>query len=288
MHQSLDRPYAFTYPDQGMIANLRHLFRAREAAKLPAVPVGQRVYALGDIHGRADLFAALRDAVERDDAARTTAETKVVLLGDLIDRGPDSALVLLLAQKWQRQRAVRILCGNHEDMLLDSLGNLETLRAFLRYGGRETLLSFGMDVDTYSGSTYEELQTQMGSRIPRSVIDFIRTFEEQVLIGDYLFVHAGIRPGIPNDSQQRSDLLWIREPFLSYGRDLGAVVVHGHTIFEQADIKDNRIGIDTGAYLTGNLTAIGLEGTQRWLIEASESAKGIITSVKSCSLRENS
>jgi serine/threonine protein phosphatase 1 len=268
-----------------MIVSFRQLFRAREAAKAPTVPPGQRVYAVGDIHGRADLFAALIDAIEEDDARRNRSDgpagTTVVLLGDLIDRGPDSARVLSLARDWQRQRVVRILCGNHEEMLLESLFSLETLRAFLRYGGRETVLSFGIESDLYFAATYDELQTLMNCQIPGPVIEFIRTFEEQILIGDYLFVHAGIRPGVALEDQLRSDLLWIREPFLSHGGDFGAVVVHGHTIFEQPDIQDYRIGIDTGAYFSGILTAIGLEGDQRWLIEACEGAEGPVTSMKS-------
>lgn len=275
-----------------MIANFRQLFRAREEAgavvPAAAVPPGQRVYALGDIHGRADLFTALIGAVDTDDAGRGPARTTIVLLGDLIDRGPDSAMVLALAQDWQRRRTVRILCGNHEDMLLDSLIDLDALRAFLRHGGRETVLSFGINPDLYEASTYEELQALIGRQIPESVIAFIRSFEEKLQIGDYLFVHAGIRPGIPSEDQQRADLLWIREPFLNHRSDFGVVVVHGHTIFATADVQEHRIGIDTGAYSTGNLTAIGLEGSQRWLIAASEGAEGITTSVKSCNVRENS
>ncbi len=276
MQQRLDRPGALTYSAAIMIANFRQLFRAREAA---SVPPGQRVYALGDIHGRADLFAALIEAIEADDAARRPAETTFVLLGDLIDRGPSSAAVLSLAQAWRRRRAVRILCGNHEEMLLESLVDLDALRAFLRHGGRETVLSFGIDSDLYDSASYEELQALMGRRIPRSVIQFIRSFEEQLLIGDYLFVHAGIRPGIAIEEQLRSDLLWIREPFLSHGGDLGVVVVHGHTIFEHVDLQNHRIGIDTGAYVTGKLTAIGLEGSERWLIQASAGDNGITTSL---------
>ena len=267
-----------------MIASLRQLFRAREAAQAPIVPPGQRVYAIGDIHGRADLFAALIDAVEEDDGRRNRtrerAQTTVILLGDLIDRGPESAAVLSLAQEWQRERLVRILMGNHEEMLLDSLTNIETLRAYLRYGGRETVLSFGVDPDTYFAATYEEVQALMARHIPMAAIDFMRSFEDQIQIGDYLFVHAGIRPGVAREDQQRSDLLWIREPFLSHSGDLGAVVVHGHTISEEATFRDHRIGVDTGAYATGILSALGLEGCQRWLIEAGESAEGINTSLR--------
>ena len=142
------------------------------------------------------------------------------------------------------------------------------------------MLSFGIDPDCYTAATFEELQALIASHIPADVIDFIRGFEELVKIGDYLFVHAGIRPGVPHDNQLRTDLLWIREPFLSHAGDLGVTVVHGHTISEQPVIRDHRIGIDTGAYATGILTAIGLEGDQRWLIEACEGAEGIVTSIK--------
>lgn len=272
-----------------MIASLRHLFRAREAAQVPPqvpaqVPSGQRVYAVGDIHGRADLFTALIDAIEDDDrrrnSERTPADTTMILLGDLVDRGPDSAAVLARAQAWQHARQVRILCGNHEEMLLESLADLDTLRAYLRHGGYETVLSFGIDRDTYDTATFEELQALMGRHIPAATVAFIRSFEEQILIGDYLFVHAGIRPGVPPEAQQRADLLWIREPFLTHAGDLGAVVVHGHTISEEPIFRDHRIGIDTGAYATGILTAIGLEGAQRWLIEACESANGINTFIR--------
>ncbi|MDP9055930.1 MAG: serine/threonine protein phosphatase [Pseudomonadota bacterium] len=278
-----------------MIASLRQLFRARGVAQvampLPGVPQGQRVYAVGDIHGRADLFAALIAAIDDDDRRRNrvrgaAAQTTVVLLGDLVDRGPDSARVLSLAQDWQSRRRVRILCGNHEEMLLESLTDLNILRAYLRCGGCETVLSFGIDQDAYAAATHEELQAWMADHIPGAVLEFIRSFEEQVQIGDYLFVHAGIRPGVAHDEQQRSDLLWIREPFLSHDGDHGAVVVHGHTICEQVTFRENRIGIDTGAYASGILTAIGLEGDQRWLIEASEGADGITISERLAGLRE--
>lgn len=262
-----------------MISQIRQMFGSPAAPQVPLVPPGQRVYAMGDIHGRDDLFAALIVAVEKDDAGRNPADTTIVLLGDLIDRGPDSAGVLSRAQAWQSERSVRILCGNHEEMLLQSLFSLDTLRAFLRHGGRETLLSFGIDPDVYFSATYQQMQALMASHIPPAAIEFIRSFEEQIRIGDYLFVHAGIRPGVAHEKQLRADLLWIREPFLSHGGDLGAVVVHGHTISDFPELRHNRIGIDTGAYLTDTLTAIGLEGSQRWLIEASGNSEAIVTSI---------
>lgn len=265
-----------------MIASLRQLFRAREATAVQPsamVPPGRRIYAVGDIHGRADLFAALGLAIDRDDRSRDPADSCVVLLGDLIDRGPDSAGVLALAQAWQQTRKVHILAGNHEDMLLASLTDVDTLRAWLRYGGAETVLSFGIAPQTLNQVDFAELQALMQQRIPPATLDFLRSFEDQLRIGDYLFVHAGVRPGVPLDQQSRADLLWIREPFLGHDGDLAAVVVHGHTISETPVFRANRIGIDTGAFASGVLTALGLEADRRWLVEACETPDGIQTRV---------
>lgn len=262
-----------------MIASLRQMFRPREAAPAVTVPAGERVYAVGDIHGRCDLFEKLVEAIELDNGDRAQANSTVVLLGDLVDRGPDSYGVLTVAREWQRLRPVHLLMGNHEEMLLQALDSVDVLKQFIRYGGKETLLSFGIDAATYAEATWPQLQELMRSAIPQRMVDFIRTFEDQVQIGDYLFVHAGIRPGVGLETQRRSDLRWIREPFLSHPGWHGAVVVHGHTISESPELRDNRIGIDTGAYNSGVLTALGLEGSQRWLIEAREAEGGIATNM---------
>ncbi|MEY2943119.1 MAG: Serine/threonine-protein phosphatase 1 [Pseudomonadota bacterium] len=255
-----------------MLKSIRKIFRAADAPVKPAVPAGQRVYAMGDIHGRLDLFNALVDAIEADDRRRNrlngSVQTTVILLGDLVDRGPDSAGVLALAREWQRMRRVRILIGNHEEMMLASLKNTEKMRHFLRYGGRETVLSFGIDPDLYTEATFDEIMPIIQQHVPLAALDFIRSFEDQIRIGDYLFVHAGIRPEVAAEAQRRSDMRWIREPFLSYNGDHGFVVVHGHTITDDVEVKPNRIGIDTGAYLSGKLTALCLEGQTRCLIEA--------------------
>jgi len=253
-----------------MLTAFRKLFRAPDSAPVAAIPAGQRVYAVGDVHGRADLFEALAAAIEADDKARGAAETTVILLGDLIDRGPDSAGVIAAVRDWQRRRRVRVLMGNHEEMFLDALTDLEVLRPFLRFGGRETVLSYGIDRSAYVAAELPECLAMIRAAVPEADLAFIRGFEDRIVIGDYLFVHAGVRPGVPLDQQRLQDLRWIREPFLSHPADLGMVVVHGHTIFDAPDIRHNRIGIDTGAWSTGRLTALGLEGTARWLIEASE------------------
>jgi len=260
-----------------MIHALRNLFKTREAAPVARVPDGERVYAIGDIHGRCDLFDALIEAVELDNGSRASARSTVVLLGDLIDRGPDSYGVLTVAREWQRLRDVHILLGNHEEMLLESLGNIDIFKQFVRFGGKETLLSFGISEHDYTEAGWEELHAMMLAAIPQRMLDFIRTFEDQVQVGDYLFVHAGISPAVGLEQQKRSDLRWIREPFLSHEGWHGAVVVHGHTISENPELRENRIGIDTGAYASGVLTALGLEGERRWLISARQGENGIDT-----------
>lgn len=255
-----------------MIDALRQFFRAKPTRALPAVPADERIYAVGDIHGRLDLFAALMTAIERDDAARGRAETTIILLGDLVDRGADSAGVIAAARELQQRRGVRIIAGNHEEMFLRGFDDVEVLRHFLRFGGRETLLSYPIDPDALRMAEIEQVQTMMRDAVPGDDLDFIRTFEDSIAIGDYMFVHAGVRPGAPLGQQDRQDLRWIREPFLSHPGDHGRVIVHGHTIAPEAEVLTNRIGIDTGAYMSGRLTALGLEGTKRWLIEASDGA----------------
>lgn len=262
-----------------MIDALRNLLRPKPTRPPPAIPEGQRVYAVGDVHGCHAQFVALVAAIEQDDAARSEAETTVVLLGDLVDRGPDSAAVVATARTLQQRRSVRIVAGNHEEMFLDSFDDLDLFRQFLRFGGRETVLSYPVDPVAFHCADLAEAQEMMRRAVPAADRDFIETFEDHVAIGDYLFVHAGIRPGEPIEAQRRNDLRWIREPFLSHGGDHGHVVVHGHTIAAEPELRPNRIGIDTGAYLTGRLTALGLEGTDRWLIEATEDQDGVIGTV---------
>jgi serine/threonine protein phosphatase 1 len=257
-----------------MLNRIRQLFRPAPQAAPPAIGPGERVYAVGDVHGRLDLLKPLIAAIEADDAARGSAETTLVLLGDLVDRGPDSAGVLAFARALAARRRVRILAGNHEEMFLGSLEKLETLRHFLKFGGRETVLSYPVDPAAYRELTLEETQALVSAVVPEQDFAFMRSFEDRFVIGDYLFVHAGIMPGVPLEAQQVQALRWMREPFLSHKGDLGWCVVHGHTIAEDVVVTPNRIGIDTGAYASGRLTALGLEGTARWVIQACAGESG--------------
>jgi serine/threonine protein phosphatase 1 len=260
-----------------MFQALKHIFARSEAHPPAAIPAGQRVYAIGDIHGRHDLFQALVDAVDADDAACAPAETTVVLLGDLVDRGSSSAQVIDLARNWQLRRAVRILAGNHEEMFLRSFDELEMFRHFLRHGGKETILSYDVSPVQFIEATMEEAQALMNAVVPVQDRAFLERFEDMIAIGDYLFVHAGIDPRTAIDEQKTHDLRWIREPFLAHTASHGPVIVHGHTIRDAPEDRGNRIGIDTGAYMTGRLTALVLDGTTRRYLEAVGDEAGAIT-----------
>lgn len=267
-----------------MFAKIRNLFGGAPSARIPQLPAGQRVYAIGDIHGRLDLFEHLIHAIERDDAHRAASRrdggsSLVILLGDLIDRGPDSAGVLNRARAWARRRDVEFIQGNHEEMLLVSRDKLDAFRSFLKFGGRETILSYGMDPSFVREAELGDLHRAAMAAIPQDDFDFIDGFQKMVRLGDYVFVHAGVRPDTPLENQLGYDCRWIREPFLSHNGEFGAFVVHGHTITQEPEVRGNRIGIDTGAYMHGRLTAIGLEGSDRWFIQASESDDGITVQV---------
>jgi serine/threonine protein phosphatase 1 len=243
--------------------------RRRATAPEPTIPTGQRVYAVGDIHGCADLLGDVVALIEADDAARGPAETSIVFLGDLVDRGPDTAGVIdrLIALAESRPR-VRFLLGNHEEVFLGALeGEPKALRLFCRIGGRETVLSYGMDASEYERLDYEELVHRLEQLVPSAHRDFFGRFEDVIEIGDYAFVHAGVRPDMPLQQQRTGDLRWIRDPFLDHRTRLEKMIVHGHTITEGIETRPHRIGIDTGAYTTGRLTALGLEGDRRWHLQ---------------------
>lgn len=230
-----------------------------------AVPDGRRVYAIGDIHGRDDLFAELIGLIRADNAARDGAQVTLILLGDLVDRGPQSAEVVERAIRLKDEFPdTRLLIGNHEECFLAALtGDVRRLRYFMRIGGEATVASYWTSPTSLDSATFEEVAEQLPTMVPKAHVDFLGAGEDVIEIGDYVFVHAGIRPGIGLESQALVDLRWIREDFLDDERDHGAMVVHGHTIQADVDERPNRIGIDTGAYKSGVLTAIALEGTER-------------------------
>jgi len=251
---------------------LKKLLKARRAPAMPtsAVPDGDRVYAIGDIHGCVDLLDLLLAKIDADDAERGAANTTLIFLGDIVDRGPASAAVVeRLCTLAEDRPTSRFLMGNHEEVFVGALaGEPKALRMFCRIGGRETILSYGVDTGDYDRMDYEELHRAMCDLVPDRHRKFLEGFEDMVMIGDYVFVHAGVRPGVELSQQRGSDLRWIRGVFLDHGAALDKIVVHGHTISPQLDVQPHRIGVDTGAYETGRLTALGLEGAERWIIEA--------------------
>lgn len=259
-----------------MFEPLRQIFRSRsDRRSVPRVPEGERYYVIGDVHGRLDLFEALIAAIEDDDARSGFARTTVVLLGDLVDRGPDSAGVIRRAMEWSGQRTVRFLAGNHEEMFLNAFDNIAKLRAFVRHGGRETILSYGIEPARYNALSLDELLQELPRLVPQEHRAFVGAFEEYIVAGDYAFVHAGIDPGRSVEEQDRQSLLWIRDRFLGHTAPHSHVIVHGHTIFDEVDDRGNRIGIDTGAYRTGRLTALVLEGTARRYLAAQDNGDSI-------------
>jgi serine/threonine protein phosphatase 1 len=234
---------------------------------------GWRAYAIGDVHGRLDLLDGLLRQIEKDHSARgKSAKALLVFLGDLIDRGPQSSEVLeRVRSEVMPSFQTVVLAGNHEEMMRRVLdGDLELLRKWLRFGGAECLASYGINPSELLALPQHAWIPELRSKIPKEHQALLRELEDSISFGDYLFVHAGIRPGIPLERQSASDLRWIREPFLADRRDHGVVVVHGHTISIGVDEQINRIGIDTGAYQTGVLSALAIEGSDRWFLEQHE------------------
>jgi serine/threonine protein phosphatase 1 len=235
----------------------------------PVGAPGYRAYIVGDVHGRLDLLEQLLARIHSELQQRPVAKTLLVFVGDLIDRGPGSAQVIERLRTYKRPgiRAVFLL-GNHEEVLLRILGgDAELITKWRWFGGSECLESYGIDPAQFEHVTDDEALSIVREAIPKEHVDFLESFADSCRFGDYLFVHAGIRPGIELDQQSQSDLRWIREPFLLDESDHGFVVVHGHTISPEVQERPNRIGIDTGAYRTGILTALAIENGDRWLID---------------------
>ena len=242
----------------------------------PEIPGGQRVYAIGDIHGRSDLFDELLGLIAADAATRGVLPTTLILLGDLIDRGPDSAGVMERAVTLSGGGArFHAIMGNHEEVFLAALsGDDAALSLFEQVGGVQTMQSYGLGRELFETMVDARLVERLNAAVPPAHRDFLARMKDRVAIGDYLFVHAGIRPGVAIKEQVASELRWIRKPFLEHSDYHGMMIVHGHSISYEPELRSNRLGIDTGAYQTGRLTALGLEGADRWLLHTGVSASG--------------
>jgi serine/threonine protein phosphatase 1 len=237
---------------------------------VPATAPGERVYAIGDVHGRLDLLHELMILIERDVRSREECATRLVFLGDLIDRGPCARQVLKVARKAQLESdQVIVLLGNHEDLLLESAyGNAAAQQAWLQIGGEATLRSFGLDPEEMASAAADRFADRLFEAIGERMIAWLDTLPLYFESGDYYFCHAGVRPKVALEKQQRKDLLWIRKKFLESDLHHGAVIVHGHSEVEQVAFHHNRINVDSAAHRTGVLTAVGLEATAQWSIEA--------------------
>jgi calcineurin-like phosphoesterase family protein len=229
----------------------------------PCVAAGRRIYAVGDIHGRADLLSRLFAHIDHDLQERPSADAVEVFLGDYVDRGSNSRQVIELLIERRRRRETIFLKGNHEECVLKFLSDPTVLSEWKNIGGLNTVLSYGV-VPTRRDDpqSQQEIATALGHSLPESHRQFLESLALSFTCGDFFFVHAGVRPGVPLQQQSQHDLLWIREDFLLHEEPFGKVIVHGHTPASEPDIRPNRINIDTGAYATGQLTCLVLENDQ--------------------------
>lgn len=239
-----------------------------------AAPAGKRLYAFGDVHGRADLLTVLLDDIRQELTGpdKPWDSCDIIGLGDYLDRGPHSKDVLdqLITPSLPAGCQMIALRGNHEDAFLRVLDSPAAMPTWLDFGGNATLLSYGVPliVGTPTPERCQQMHAALLERLPASHLAFLRAMPVSLQRGDYFLVHAGVRPGLPLQEQTPEDMLWIREEFLSNRRYHGAMVVHGHNITPAPDIHPNRIGVDTGAYCTGTLTCLVAEEDRSWLLQA--------------------
>ena len=235
-----------------------------------SLPEGHLLYAIGDIHGRLDLLRSLLAQIEADARKQAGARQRtLVFLGDYVDRGPDSrGVVAELIAGPPQGFDTHYLKGNHEVILLNFLEDAQQLDHWLMNGGEATMQSYGVDTGALARGRArpETWRRAFAEALPQSHLRFFRNLKLSVSFGDYLFVHAGVRPGVPLAAQNEEDLVWIRRPFLDHTGPFGKVVVHGHTPAHVPVVRPNRIGIDTGAVLTDRLTALRLrDGVREFL-----------------------
>lgn len=248
----MDELTAFTLPEGG---------RLRVFGRRPSLPAGQRIYAIGDIHGRLDLLDKLLAKIEADVGQRPAVRPICVFLGDYIDRGPSSRETIdRLIEQRKRSECV-FLKGNHESIAIRCLIDRSRFDQWMRLGGMETLHSYKISVEgVRNDKRIVALQAAFHQALPQPHFRFLRDLQTSFAAGDFFFVHAGVKPNIELESQSESDLLWIREEFLSSNVDFGKIVVHGHTPVHEVEVKSNRVNIDTGAFATGRLTCLVIEG----------------------------
>lgn len=227
------------------------------------------IYVIGDVHGCLDALIAAEERIQADIVSRKRPGL-VILLGDYVDRGPRSAAVLdhLIAPNRHNLRRI-MLCGNHDELFLRFLTDPKQHWDWLELGGRQTLMSYGIDpkdIATRNWNDVQALRSMLEQAVPLTHRRFLEELPITFRIGEYLFVHAGVRPGIALDQQSDHDLMWIRDPFLTEGSRLPLLVIHGHTPVSELEFGQGRIGIDTGAFFSGNLTVLKLNEGQATVV----------------------
>ena len=239
-------------------------------AAAPEGSPGKRLYAIGDVHGCFAELEALLAEIERDHRRRAAKPCHIVFLGDLVDRGPQSReVVALLRGSPPGFAQMHFIKGNHEEMMVRSLsGEPELIPDWLKHGGRTCAISYGVDPSILNDPDLHRLEHTLLSHIPEADIRFLAASVDTVRFGDYCLVHAGVRPGVSLEAQTGRDLRWIRQEFLGSDTPHEAYIVHGHTISESVAFRPNRVGIDTGAYQSGILTALRIEGAEREVLAA--------------------
>lgn len=237
------------------------LLQSPPAKHKPQLPEGVRIYAISDIHGCAHLLKPMLRVIDADLAHSRPPDAIEVFMGDYIDRGPDTRSTLdILVERSRRGNAI-FLKGNHEAFLVNVFEDPSLFDDWLRVGGAQTLMSYGLAPDSRQDGPAELLRELLRAMPPEHV-EFLDNLRLTFTCGDFFFVHAGVRPGVALSEQQEGDLLWIRDEFLQSEEHFGKYVVHGHTPVRSADVRDNRANIDTGAYATGNLTLMSIQGSR--------------------------
>jgi serine/threonine protein phosphatase 1 len=233
----------------------------------PRIADDTRIYAIGDVHGRADLLAEMFAAIDASLVSHPIDNPIQILLGDYIDRGPRSREVIDALLLREQQHTMIYLRGNHESYAVQFLNDPSVLSEWLHVGGANTLLSYGLRPSVRNDAQQQQdLSIAFAKALPRSHRDFMENLTLSYSCGDFFFAHAGVRPGVPLAEQSEHDLIWIREDFLLHEEDFGKIIVHGHSPTKEPQVRPNRINIDTGAYATGRLTCLVLQGDQMVVI----------------------
>ncbi len=253
-----------------MLATLPGLRELRVRGRRPSLPAELRIYAIGDIHGRLDLLSELLARISSDIALRPTARPLYVFLGDYIDRGSASRETIDRLIEHGKTHESIFLKGNHELIAIKCLSDRGLFDQWLRLGGLETLVSYGVPAETLAnGKQIAELQSAFHGALPQAHFRFFRDLKNSFECGDFFFAHAGVKPNVELSRQKENDLLWIRGEFLTSKDDFGKIIVHGHTPTREIEVGPNRINIDTGAFATGCLSCLVLEGQELSVIDTS-------------------